>query len=86
MRDGSHTTVLDAGMGSTLLDHLRSEAITHIDLVLISHADADHLAGLIGVLVSTDITVGEVHLNSDALRDTEFWLELRHALRDAPEP
>lgn len=75
--------VIDAGLGSTLLEFVKQESITQIDRILISHSDSDHIAGVIGILSQKDIHVSEIHLNSDADKESDLWLALRVALADA---
>ncbi|MFH2201677.1 MAG: MBL fold metallo-hydrolase, partial [Elusimicrobiota bacterium] len=40
--DSGGVVVIDAGPGSGLLEFLTREGITHINTVIISHADTDH--------------------------------------------
>src|SRR5262245_23225920 len=75
--------VFDAGPGSSLVQFLIDQRVTHIDEVLISHADEDHLGGLVGVLASGRFTVGRVRLNSDAAKESKIWKDLTVALDDA---
>lgn len=75
--------VIDAGPGNSLLQFLIDQGITKIDEVLISHADEDHLGGLVGVLASGDFSIGRVRLNSDALKESKIWKDLAEALDDA---
>ena len=37
------TVVVDAGPGATLLEFLQNEGVTEVEVVLISHADEDHI-------------------------------------------
>ncbi|MEN3267960.1 MBL fold metallo-hydrolase [Pseudonocardia sp.] len=70
---GSDGAVLiDAGPGPYVLEYLQQHGITALDAILISHADADHLKGLIALL-GEEIDVGEVRLNSDALKGSKTW-------------
>lgn len=66
------TVLIDAGPGPYVLEYLRQQGITALDAILISHADADHLKGLIALL-GEEIDVGEVRLNSDALKGSKTW-------------
>ena len=83
LQDADGTVIFDAGSGSTLLEFLQVSAITEIDAVIISHADADHLAGLLSLLSSPTVQVHRVHLNSDATKGSVIWEDLRHAVADA---
>lgn len=77
------TFVIDTGPRDTLLELLEQRGIREIDVVLISHADADHIAGLYGLLAQERIVVRAVHLNADPLRGSDLWHALRVALADA---
>lgn len=83
LRDGSGTVIFDAGPGSMLLEFLEKSEITEIDAVIISHADADHLAGLLALLSAETVQVREVHLNSDATKNSDIWKDLRYAIDKA---
>lgn len=81
--DADGCVIIDAGYGDTLLRFLEHRAITQIDAILISHADADHTAGLLTLLTQPHLTIGAVFLNPDALRGTKAWEALLSALGDA---
>ncbi len=83
LQDARGTVIFDAGSGSTLLEFLHDSAITEIDAVIISHADADHLSGLLSLLTSATVQVRHVFLNSDATKDSDIWEDLRYAISDA---
>ena len=83
LRDDRGAVVIDAGLGETLLEFLEQRKITVIDAVLISHADADHIAGLLTLLAQEQIKVGAVFLNTETLRRTALWRALLVALTDA---
>ena len=77
--DGKRVTVIDAGPRSDLLDFLEKNKISRIDLVLISHADKDHLGGLIA-LINSDYDIKEIFLNGDSTKDTNVWNDLIYSL------
>ena len=83
LRDDRGAVVIDAGPGSTLLEFLEQREITAIDAVLISHADADHVGGLLALLAQEHIVVRTVFLNTEPLRKTAAWDQLLVALTDA---
>lgn len=83
LNDSKGTVVIDAGTGATLLDYLRDTKVTHVAVVLLSHADTDHIAGLIGLLSSDEVSVGTVYVNSDSIKGSRQWIQLRYALQDA---
>jgi len=58
--------------GPVVLDYLRLEGITDLDVMLASHADSDHIGGLISVLQASDITVHQVLYNGYP-GDTATW-------------
>jgi beta-lactamase superfamily II metal-dependent hydrolase len=68
--------VFDCGPKTGLLEYLSSRAINTLDLVLISHADEDHIAGLIAVLASGLFQVKCVRLNTDSLKGSAIWDDL----------
>lgn len=82
VREGDSAIVIDAGPGTGLLEYLDSTGIRHIRVVLISHADSDHLKGLVGLLAQIDITIESVYLNSDAAKSTKQWEAIVYALED----
>lgn len=75
-----HTCVLDAGSGTTLLEYLRTEAISELDVVMLSHADQDHIGGLIGILSSGTVKVRRIFLNTDSEKASATWSDLIHEL------
>lgn len=82
-RDG--VLVLDAGPGSILNQYLIDNQIREITALLISHSDADHLGGAIGLLLSHEFRVKAVYLNPDSRNKSRTFRVLRQALRDAKE-
>lgn len=82
LRTATRTLVVDAGPGSTLLEYLDSEGIAVIDLLMISHADADHIAGAVELLSQTGVTVVRVMVNPDE-KGSAVWKNFRVAARDA---
>ena len=76
LMDTDGIVVIDCCPDTTLLEFLREERIGHIDVVLISHADKDHIRGLITLVASEACSIGRVRLNSDALKDTDLWRSL----------
>ncbi|MFN7981142.1 MAG: hypothetical protein U0Q11_04740 [Vicinamibacterales bacterium] len=75
--------IIDAGPGGALLSFLREQDITVVDEFLISHADEDHIGGLIALLASGEFFVKRVRLNSDAHKDSDIWNDLLIALDSA---
>jgi beta-lactamase superfamily II metal-dependent hydrolase len=84
LRDSSSiTTIIDCAPGSTLVELLEKLNIKEISNILISHADYDHIAGLITLLSNLEIRIHNIYLNSDSLKETEIWQDLRYVLKDA---
>lgn len=81
----SNTIVIDAPARTTLLDTLRELGIATIDGVYVSHADADHVAGVTTLLLSEEVGVKAVYVNPDASKDTAVWEGFRIAVRVARE-
>lgn len=77
--DSSEVVVIDAGPGAPILEYLRSEGILHINLVVISHADRDHIGGLVAML-DAGIRIDEIRLNPDSLKRSEMWSALVYSL------
>lgn len=83
LRDTEGVVLIDCPPGSVLPETLNYLGIEEISHVLISHADQDHIAGILQLLLSKSIRVNNIHLNSDWLRDTEIWRDVCSALGDA---
>lgn len=80
LRDIDGVVLIDCPPGSVLLETLNYLGITEISHVLISHADQDHIAGIPQLLLSEEIKVNNIHLNSDWLKNTEIWRDVCSAL------
>lgn len=66
--------VIDAGPGGGgLLQYLLEEKITVIDCVVISHADDDHLRGLLAVMESDTVAIRQVRINANAIKATDVY-------------
>ncbi|MFI5364002.1 MAG: ComEC/Rec2 family competence protein [Candidatus Binatia bacterium] len=75
-----HVCVIDAGPGTTLLEYIRTNKVTSIDLALLSHADKDHIARLLGLLTAGGIPVKRVLLNTDSEKASPTWADLVYEL------
>ena len=71
--DAGAVVVVDAGRKSGLLEFLEAEHISVINAVLLSHADADHIGGLLALINSGTVSIGEVRVNTDSVKDSELW-------------
>jgi beta-lactamase superfamily II metal-dependent hydrolase len=78
IQDGNGFDVLiDGGqkfMGEALLGIIRQHDVDDIEVVLATHADSDHIGGLITVIQANDIPVESVYYNGYA-GDTLVWTE-----------
>ena len=83
LEDGAVTTVIDCKNSTLLIEFLLSRNIRAISQVIVSHADADHVDGILALIQSDYIQLGTVFVNADASKDSEAWLDLRIALQDA---
>jgi beta-lactamase superfamily II metal-dependent hydrolase len=85
IRDASGFDILiDGGKtsaGPTVLALLREQGVDDIDVMVASHADADHIGGLISVLRDNDIPVREVYFNGYA-GTTLTWTNFATAVAD----
>lgn len=72
--------VIDSPTGSALLDTLEQLGVYHVHHAVISHADADHIHGILALLTSDRITVGSLYVNADRDRKTAVWRDLIRAV------
>ena len=86
IRDEKHTVIVDCGnKGSGLLEFLTQENISTIDAVFLSHADQDHIGGLIALLSSSIFRIDTVYLNADSTKGSELWDDLCYELNSLQE-
>lgn len=76
-------TVIDAAQANDLLDILTIQKVNLVHDLIISHADSDHIGGAISLLMSEDIAVERVHVNTDPIKDTQKWKDLAIAIYQA---
>ncbi|MGO7421010.1 ComEC/Rec2 family competence protein [Rhizobium ruizarguesonis] len=75
--------IIDCPGNTVLLDTLIEKKIKHIDIVLVSHADADHLVGITNILLSKDISVGALRENPNSERTSLAFKTFLVAVEDA---
>ncbi len=75
--------VVDVGQQSTLSKFLSEQKISHVQSIYLSHADADHIGALVGIIATRQVSIGRVILNSDASKDTKVWEDLVYELSEA---
>jgi beta-lactamase superfamily II metal-dependent hydrolase len=82
--DTGGVVVIDAGKGGIILDFLKTVGVKVVDLLLVSHADDDHVGSAPTLLVNSDgIGVRKAYYNSDASKNTRSWKAFREAIRIA---
>jgi competence protein ComEC len=83
IRDGNGFDILiDGGnksAGSMVLDTIQSAGVDDLEIVLASHADRDHIGGLITLLESDEIIIESVFFNGYP-GDTLTWQEFEAAV------
>ena len=77
---GEDVAVFDTGTGSGLLEFLKEQNIDRIKTVVISHADRDHIGGLVGLLAANTVAVERVVLNTDSSKGSSAWDDLLYEL------
>lgn len=75
--------VVDVGGGrrhSALSEFFLEQEITHVQSIYLSHADADHIGGLIGILATQIVSIDRVYVNSDSSKGSKVWDDLIYEL------
>ena len=80
LRDENGVVVVDAGPGSGLLQYLAEQKVSHVDVLLLSHADKDHIGGAAQLLASKTVSIGRVCLNTDSAKGSDVWDDLVYEL------
>lgn len=83
LRDPSGFDVLidggRASAGPTVVAYLRAQGVDDVEVLVATHADADHIGGLLDVLALNDIPVQAVEYNG-YLGDTATWANFATAV------
>ena len=82
---GERAFLVDSAPGSTVQEALSTMGVKNLEFIVISHADADHIGGVVGLLLDDDITINTVYVNPDSRRSTQIWKDFRVALKIARE-
>ena len=77
---GNDVAVFDTGTGGGLVEFLEQQRVTRVRVVVLSHADKDHIGGLVGLLAANTVEVERVILNTDSLKDSAIWDDLVYEL------
>ncbi len=80
LRDGAAVAVIDAPTRSLLLDTLDDLGIDTVHSAFISHADKDHIAGILAMLTSDRIKVEQIFVNPDGQRNSKIWRDFLTAV------
>lgn len=79
--------IIDAPRGGLHIDALKEMSVQDVHVVIISHADADHVSGVTHLLYDEDMRVHTVYVNGDATKTAGggglVWENFVIALADA---
>jgi beta-lactamase superfamily II metal-dependent hydrolase len=81
--DTGGVIVIDAGKGGIIIDVLLQLKIEEVDVLLISHADEDHVGAAPHLLLEPRIKVQKVFFNSDPSKSSRSWATFSKAIRMA---
>jgi competence protein ComEC len=81
IEDNDAVYVIDCAPGATLLETLDVLGIEKVSYVLLSHADEDHIGGVMSLLLGKK--VDKVYVNCDSVKRSEVWQDMRYALANA---
>ena len=81
--DTNGIVVIDAGPGVGLLEFLAEQKISHVNVILLSHADKDHISGLLALLAAKTVRIDRIYLNTDSLKTSQLWDDLLYELQTA---
>ena len=76
IRADDQVLLVDVGPRNGVLEYLRNSGITKINKILISHADDDHIGGLIGLISSDEIEIELIRINTDSRKQSKIWDDL----------
>jgi beta-lactamase superfamily II metal-dependent hydrolase len=86
IRDGNGFDVLvdggKKGASDYLIDYMKEAGVDDLEMVVATHADRDHIGGLIGVIESNEIPVESVYYNGYP-GTTQTWIEFTDAVNTA---
>lgn len=91
IKTGEHAMLIDAGnndKGTLVQKYLMSQGVTHLDYIIGTHPDADHIGGLDVVIYkfeSDEILMPDVSKDTKTYEDVIDSAEARHEKITAPE-
>jgi beta-lactamase superfamily II metal-dependent hydrolase len=77
--------LIDGGIpsaGPTVVDYLHRQGVSQIDAMIATHADSDHIGGLVNVLQTGDISVTQVLYNGRGDATSSTWNSFVSAVMD----
>jgi beta-lactamase superfamily II metal-dependent hydrolase len=83
LKDTDGVIIFDCAPGSTLLDALLQLGISEVDAILLSHADSDHIGGVVNLLTEPSIHIHNIFVNPDSTKNSHIWKDFRIAAKDA---
>jgi competence protein ComEC len=86
IRDGNGFDVLvdggKKGASDYIINYIKEANVDDLEIVLATHADSDHIGGLIGVIESGEIPIENVYYNGYP-GTTQTWIEFSTAVTSA---
>jgi competence protein ComEC len=86
IRDGNNFDILvdggNKGASESIISYMKESGVDDLEIVLATHADRDHIGGLIGLLESGEIPVESVYYNGYP-GTTQTWIEFSNAVTTA---
>jgi beta-lactamase superfamily II metal-dependent hydrolase len=74
--------LVDLGSGATVLHFLSDLGVKRVETIIISHADSDHLGGLLGLIASKEVVVDRIYVNADGVKGSALWEDIAYELDD----
>lgn len=86
LKDGDEVCIVDCGgRGSGLLEFISQQKIASIKILFISHADKDHIGGLIALLSAKQCRIEKIVANADGTKQSELWGDFLYELNQQNE-
>lgn len=82
LKSPAGVVVIDAGPKNALYLFLKQLQVSVIDLLLVTHADADHIAETQTLIASGEFTIRKLRLNTDSSKDTKIWDDILYAVNE----
>ncbi|MGN9820536.1 ComEC/Rec2 family competence protein [Streptomyces sp. SD11] len=84
VRDGLRSAIVDIPRGKPVINALADNKCHHIEHLLLSHPDEDHIGGAARLLADPSVSIANFWCNPSAMQDTDTYLDLveQAALRE----